>query len=133
MPPCYPTRDSSGQSSTRTRKAVRRHHLNSHSPTLPSTGSTAPSALSVAEIIKLVVSFPLAFTLTKLGATRGPSVLGTPTKVFCQSTTPASDSCKAQTGDIDSVRKSKREVAHSEERVCMTQLDRGRSDDDGPH
>ena len=40
--------------------------------------------------------------------------------VFCQSTTPASDSCRAQTGNSNGVQKSRREVAHREERVRMT-------------
>ena len=43
-------------------------------------------------------------------------------KVFCQSTTPASDSCRAWTAEGDSVQKSRREVAHSEEKTRMTQL-----------
>ena len=38
-------------------------------------------------------------------------------KVFCQSTTPASDSCKAQTGDVGSEHKNRRSVAHNEERI----------------
>ena len=87
---------------------------------LPSTGLTAPSVVSVAEITKLVVSSSFVFTLRKLGETWGPSVLGTPMNVFCQSTTPASDSCRAQTGNSNGVQKSRREVAHREERVRMT-------------
>jgi len=47
--------------------------------------------------------------------------LGTPMKIFRQSTTPASDSCRAQT--CGGVQKSRREVTHSGERRCMTQLD----------
>ena len=50
-------------------------------------------------------------------------------KVFCQSTTPASDSCRAMTGDRDSVQKSNREIVHSEERRCMAPA--GPEADDG--
>ena len=41
-------------------------------------------------------------------------------RVFCQSTTPASDSCGARTGDSDSVQKRRRDVVHSEEIIRMT-------------
>jgi len=95
---------------------------------LPSTGLTAPSALSVAEITKLVVSSSFVLTLRKLGATLGPSVLGTPMKDFCQSTTPASDSCRAQTDDSVIVQKKKREVLCSEGRICMTPARLGAGD-----
>ena len=50
-------------------------------------------------------------------------------KVFCQSTTPASDSCRARTDGNGSVQKSRRELVHSEERICMTPA--GPEADDG--
>jgi hypothetical protein len=50
-------------------------------------------------------------------------------KVFCQSTTPASDSCRAQTGGSGSVQKRRRDVVHSEEMICMTPA--GPEADDG--
>jgi len=120
MPPRYRSREVWGQPNRWTRQAAGRQNPNLHPPMLPSTGSTAPSVASVAEITKLFVSSPSVFTLRKLGATWGSLVLGTPMKVFCQSTTPASDSCRAQTDGRDSVQKSRREPLHSEERVCMT-------------
>ena len=82
------------------------------SPTLPFKGLTALNVVSAAKMTKLVVSSPCVFTLRKLGATWDPSVLGTPMKVFCQSTTPASDSCRAQTGGGgDSVQKCRKSLS----------------------
>jgi hypothetical protein len=40
-------------------------------------------------------------------------------KVFCQSTTPTSDSCRAQTGGGDSVQKGRRDVVHSSEEMTL--------------
>ena len=44
-------------------------------------------------------------------------------KVFCQSTTPASDSCRAQTEDGDMAQRSRKEAVQSGRRRYMTQLD----------